>query len=65
MIRFIRFFIAKWAEYPYFIAFCDARPQLMAEAKARGDYMYKSRFDFAWSNAKLCCKHSKEDKHVL
>lgn len=64
MIRFIRFFIGNWKDYPCFRAFCDARPHMMAEARARGDYIYKSRFDYARRNAKLYYKHYREARHA-
>lgn len=64
MMRFIRFFISNWKDYPIFRAFCETRPRMMAEARASGDYIYKGRFDYAWRNTRLYYKHYKEERHA-
>lgn len=65
MIRFIRFFIKGWNEYPQFLSFFNSlKERKPLEVKRmeesdlkRGIKPYRGRFDFAFRHAKIYMKH--------
>lgn len=56
MIRFIRYFMMEWANYPgyYWFAHVHTKPETLEQM---GGDPYKNRFDYAWQNAKIHWKH--------
>ena len=62
MYKFIRYFINAWVNYPSFIAFCnrfsdEQKKAMEAEDAKRGIKPYRSRFDYAYKNAKIHYSH--------
>ena len=70
MLKFIRYFIYEWRNYPLFFGYAAQikanNPKLYAEMEAsdrkKGIKPYKSRFDFALRNAKIRYNHRNDYK---
>lgn len=66
MFKFIQYFIMQWKYYPQYMFFVEKLKENSPEEyekmcesdRVRGvDPEYKSRFDFAWRNAKIHYAH--------
>ena len=59
LYRFVRQFLHYWHDYPYQLAFMNARPELLKQARDSGELeeWYGSRLRFAWKCARVWWGH--------
>jgi len=63
VIKFIKYFIYQWLDYPIFKAYWDRLPKRRKEIEDKGEWFPKNRFDYAWTLTKIRYKHRDQYGH--
>lgn len=56
-MRFIKYFLMYWSQYPFFKSFYDNRPELKQEFITKGEKFPRNRIHYAYHLAKIRWQH--------